>query len=258
MNPMTDKFDLLILAELQQDARLPTPELAHRVGLSAPACYRRVRALRESGLIEREVALVAPSTMGWPITMLVLVTLERDHGRIVDEMIASLQREPEVMDLWYVTGSRTSCCKWPPGTCKVTSSSPVGCSMPGTRCAVSRLWWSWDSTSVAAPCCPGKEGLRRSLAGIAGAPSGERNRGRYGLPLLCQPGSPGASSSAVMGRKTRQGLPTATTPAGMSLVTTDPAPMTLLSPMVTPGQMTTLPPIQTLLPMRTGLPNSTP
>ncbi len=106
MNPMTDKFDLLILAELQQDARLPTPELAHRVGLSAPACYRRVRALRESGLIEREVALVAPSTMGWPITMMVLVTLERDHGRIVDEMIASLQREPEVMDLWYVTGEQ--------------------------------------------------------------------------------------------------------------------------------------------------------
>lgn len=103
---MTDKFDLLILAELQQDARLPIPELAHRVGLSAPACYRRVRVLREAGLIEREVALVAPATMGWPITMLVLVTLERDHGRIVDEMIASLQREPEVMDLWYVTGEQ--------------------------------------------------------------------------------------------------------------------------------------------------------
>ena len=103
---MTDKFDLLILAELQQDARLPTPELAHRVGLSAPACYRRARALRESGLIEREVALVAPATMGWPITMLVLVTLERDHGRIVDEMIGVLKGEPEVMDLWYVTGEQ--------------------------------------------------------------------------------------------------------------------------------------------------------
>jgi Lrp/AsnC family leucine-responsive transcriptional regulator len=103
---MTDKFDLLILAELQQDARLPIPELAHRVGLSAPACYRRVRVLREAGLIEREVALVAPATMGWPITMLVLVTLERDHGRIVDEIITSLQREPEVMDLWYVTGEQ--------------------------------------------------------------------------------------------------------------------------------------------------------
>ena len=103
---MTDKFDLLILAELQQDARLPIPELAHRVGPSAPACYRRARALRESGLIEREVALVAPATMGWPITMLVLVTLERDHGRIVDEMIGVLKGEPEVMDLWYVTGEQ--------------------------------------------------------------------------------------------------------------------------------------------------------
>mgnify|MGYP000997962786 FL=1 len=103
---MTDKFDLLILAELQQDARLPIPELAHRVGLSAPACYRRVRTLRESGHIEREVALVAPATMGWPITMLVLVTLERDHGRIVDEMIGVLKGEPEVMDLWYVTGEQ--------------------------------------------------------------------------------------------------------------------------------------------------------
>ena len=103
---MTDKFDLLILAELQQDARLPIPELAHRVGLSAPACYRRARALRESGLIEREVALVAPATMGWPITMLVLVTLERDHGRIVEEMIGVLKGEPEVMDLWYVTGEQ--------------------------------------------------------------------------------------------------------------------------------------------------------
>ena len=103
---MTDKFDLLILAELQQDARLPIPELAHRVGLSAPACYRRVRALREAGLIDREVALVAPATMGWPITMLVLVTLERDHGRIVDEMIGVLKGEPEVMDLWYVTGEQ--------------------------------------------------------------------------------------------------------------------------------------------------------
>ena len=103
---MTDKFDLLILAELQQDARLPIPELAHRVGLSAPACYRRVRTLREAGHIEREVALVAPATMGWPITMLVLVTLERDHGRIVDEMIGVLKGEPEVMDLWYVTGEQ--------------------------------------------------------------------------------------------------------------------------------------------------------
>lgn len=83
---------------------MPMAELAERVGLSAPACYRRVRALRVSRLIEREVAVVAPRTMGWPVTMVVLVTLERDHGRIIDEIVNRLQSASEVTDVWYVTG----------------------------------------------------------------------------------------------------------------------------------------------------------
>ncbi|HEX7854470.1 MAG TPA: Lrp/AsnC family transcriptional regulator [Sphingobium sp.] len=101
---MLDAFDLRILALLQEDARISMPDLAARVGLSAPACYRRARALREQGAIAREVALVPPSTMGWPVTMIVLVTLERDRGRIVEEIVTRLQRAPEVMDVWYVTG----------------------------------------------------------------------------------------------------------------------------------------------------------
>lgn len=101
---MLDDFDLRILNALQEDARIPAEALAERVGLSAPACYRRVRALRASGAIEREVALVAPKTMGWSISMIVLVTLERDRGRIVDDLIRSLKRTPEVADVWYVTG----------------------------------------------------------------------------------------------------------------------------------------------------------
>ena len=51
---------------------------------------------------------------------------------------------------------------------------------------------------------------------------------------------------------TRHGLPTAIELAGMLCVTTDPAPMVQLSPMVTPGKMVTDPPIQQLLPMFTG------
>ena len=44
-----DEFDLRLLALLQEDARHPIPALAEQVGLSAPACYRRIRRLRESG-----------------------------------------------------------------------------------------------------------------------------------------------------------------------------------------------------------------
>ena len=52
---------------------------------------------------------------------------------------------------------------------------------------------------------------------------------------------------------TLQGFPAANTPDGMSLVTTLPAPMTVLSPIVTPGKMVTLDVTHTLLPMVTGL-----
>jgi Lrp/AsnC family transcriptional regulator, leucine-responsive regulatory protein len=99
-----DIFDLKILAAVQRDARMPMPDLAEEVGLSAPACYRRMRALRDSGVIEREVAIVGPAVMGWPVTMIVLVTLERDKGRIVDDLVGKLKGAEEVIDIWYVMG----------------------------------------------------------------------------------------------------------------------------------------------------------
>ena len=89
---------------LQRDARTPVIELADKVGLSAPACYRRIRALRESGAVEREVAVVAPGVMGCSVTMIVLVTLERDRGRIVAELVRKFKAAQEVIDVWYVTG----------------------------------------------------------------------------------------------------------------------------------------------------------
>ena len=46
-----DKFDLAILGELQANARLTNAELAQRVVLSAAPCWRRVRALEETGVI---------------------------------------------------------------------------------------------------------------------------------------------------------------------------------------------------------------
>lgn len=55
-----------------------------------------------------------------------------------------------------------------------------------------------------------------------------------------------------------QGLPAANTSDGMSLVTTLPAPITLRSPIVTPGQITTLPPIQQSSPIDIGFAYSNP
>ena len=99
-----DTVDHRILEELQRDARLPMPMLAERAGLSSPACYRRVRRLRETGAIEREAAVVAPRTLGWPLLMIVLVILERETARTMDEIRAKLDREEAVLEAWHITG----------------------------------------------------------------------------------------------------------------------------------------------------------
>jgi Lrp/AsnC family leucine-responsive transcriptional regulator len=99
-----DNIDLKILEQLQVDSKTSMAALAEKVGLSEPACYRRVRELRNSKHIEKEVAIVKPKTMGWPLSMMLLVQLERDHGSVVNQFIDRINRAPEVLDTWYVTG----------------------------------------------------------------------------------------------------------------------------------------------------------
>lgn len=99
-----DAFDRKLLERLQVDAQTPIPILAEAIGLSAPACYRRIRRLRDTGAIAREVAVVHPRILGWPLSMLVLVTMERENARTVDEMMRMLKDVPEVIEAWNVTG----------------------------------------------------------------------------------------------------------------------------------------------------------
>ena len=103
-NDPLDDFDLRLLELLQADSQRPVPALAEAIGLSAPACYRRIRRLRETDAISREVAIVRPRTLGWPLSMIVLVTLEREGAGTVDEMMRVLQGVPEVVEAWNVTG----------------------------------------------------------------------------------------------------------------------------------------------------------
>jgi Lrp/AsnC family transcriptional regulator, leucine-responsive regulatory protein len=99
-----DSFDLRLLELLQCDAQRPVAELAAAVGLSAPACYRRIRRLRADGVIEREVAIIRPRTLGWPLSMIVLVTLERETAHTIKEMMEIFRGEPEILEAWNVTG----------------------------------------------------------------------------------------------------------------------------------------------------------
>ncbi|NYT39152.1 Lrp/AsnC family transcriptional regulator [Sphingomonas sp. R-74633] len=99
-----DSFDRKLLELLQLDVHQPVAALAEKVGLSAPACYRRMRRLREAGVIEREIAVVRPKTLGWPLSMIVLVSLERENANTVAEMFDMFRAEPAVIEAWNVTG----------------------------------------------------------------------------------------------------------------------------------------------------------
>ena len=99
-----DAFDRKLLEILQEDCQRPVSAIADSVGLSVPACYRRIRRLRATSVIEREIAIVRPRTLGWPLSMIVLVMLERDGVRTIDQMTRKFQAEPEVVEAWHVTG----------------------------------------------------------------------------------------------------------------------------------------------------------
>lgn len=70
-----DEIDRMILRELQGDGRMTNVELARRVGISAPPCLRRVRALEEQGYIRGYHADVDPRELGFEVQVFAMVGL---------------------------------------------------------------------------------------------------------------------------------------------------------------------------------------
>lgn len=101
---MLDLIDSRLLQAVQRNNRLTSDELAEIAGLSPTACQRRMKRLRESGVIEADISVISPKAVGRPITMLVLVSLERERADIVDRFKAAIRSTPEVMTGYYVTG----------------------------------------------------------------------------------------------------------------------------------------------------------
>lgn len=71
-----DDIDRRLLAELQAEGRITNVELAGRVGLTAPPCLRRVRALEEGGAIKGYHAELDSAMLGFTITVFALVSLK--------------------------------------------------------------------------------------------------------------------------------------------------------------------------------------
>jgi DNA-binding Lrp family transcriptional regulator len=99
-----DAIDLKILTELQDDGRMTNVELSRRVGISAPPCLRRVRALEEAGYIRGYRALLDERRLGFEVVAFAMVHLSSQADADLAAFEAFVRAQPLVRECWMLSG----------------------------------------------------------------------------------------------------------------------------------------------------------
>jgi DNA-binding Lrp family transcriptional regulator len=99
-----DAIDRKILKELQEDGRITNVELASRVGISAPPCLRRVRALEEAGFIKGYRALLDEKKLGYEVTVFAMVHLSSQAEADLVAFEKFVREQPLVRECWMLSG----------------------------------------------------------------------------------------------------------------------------------------------------------
>lgn len=99
-----DDADLRILERLQRDGRASHADLAEVAHLSAPQCFRRVKRLEESGVIERYGAQLSRTALGFSVVAFVSVTLGGGRSQDLEKFRQVVADIPEILECHVVTG----------------------------------------------------------------------------------------------------------------------------------------------------------
>jgi Lrp/AsnC family leucine-responsive transcriptional regulator len=98
-----DDLDRRILNALQLDASHTNAELAAIVHVSQPTCLRRVKQLKDNGVIERQVAIVAPEKVGARLSAIVEITLDVQAAERMEEFERVVADEAAVLQCYRVS-----------------------------------------------------------------------------------------------------------------------------------------------------------
>ena len=102
-----DSTDIKLLELLQRDASLSNQALAECVHVSAPTCLRRVKRLRDAGLIEREIAVLSTdklaAALGFGLTALVEISLDRQGAEWLEAFEARVVPDDAVQQCYRVS-----------------------------------------------------------------------------------------------------------------------------------------------------------
>jgi Lrp/AsnC family transcriptional regulator len=100
-----DRLDARILDLIQEDAGLSVAEVAERVGLSASPCWRRIRRMEETGLIQRRATILDRERLGLGFEVYCTVKLALPSKENLERFEAAIGPLPEVVQCATVTGS---------------------------------------------------------------------------------------------------------------------------------------------------------
>jgi Lrp/AsnC family transcriptional regulator, leucine-responsive regulatory protein len=108
-----DHVDAKLLALLQTDASMSNQSLAEKVHISPPTCLRRIKALVESGLIERQIAILNTDKLaaiqGYGLTALVEITLDRQGAEHIEAFEARVIQDGAVQQCYRVSPGPDFC-----------------------------------------------------------------------------------------------------------------------------------------------------
>lgn len=101
-----DSLDVKILKIVQRDSRISTEKIALQVGSSPSAVQRRLKRLREEGIIEAELIIVSPEAVGLTVVTIVGVVIDKERPLMVtvSKFKELMLNTPEVMQCYDVTG----------------------------------------------------------------------------------------------------------------------------------------------------------
>ena len=99
-----DATDRKLLDQMQRNSKISIQSLADTIGVSTASVQRRMRSLREAGLIQREVAILDPKPLGLGITAIVAIELERDRLDQIDTFKRKAREDRQVTHCYCIAG----------------------------------------------------------------------------------------------------------------------------------------------------------
>lgn len=104
MKSVIDSIDRKILRELARNARISNVELAQKVGMSTTPCWNRVKAMEDSGVLQRSTVAVDHAALGYPDIAVFEIALEKHSAKSLDDFARAVSDLPEVLEVLMVTG----------------------------------------------------------------------------------------------------------------------------------------------------------